>query len=65
LAKNKFTDWINVWDPNDENDFRRAYKVYAVPQIYLLDKDKKIIAYDLDSISLARLLYDLTIFSHE
>ncbi|MDR1896286.1 MAG: DUF5106 domain-containing protein [Prevotellaceae bacterium] len=56
ISKNQLTDWINVWDPANANDFRVAYSVYSVPQVYLLDKDKKIIGRRLDSISLAQML---------
>jgi peroxiredoxin len=43
-------DWINVWDGYEKRDdvsvgshFREYYNVYTTPQVYLLDKDKKII----------------------
>ena len=39
-----FDDWINVWDPYNLTNFRFFYNVYSTPTIYLLDKDKKIIA---------------------
>jgi peroxiredoxin len=56
VSKNQLTDWINVWDPNNENDFRIAYGIYSVPQVYLLDKNKKIIGRGLENESLAQLL---------
>ncbi|MDR0559167.1 MAG: DUF5106 domain-containing protein [Prevotellaceae bacterium] len=56
ISKNNFTDWTNVWDPTNENDFKQAYSVYSVPQVYLLDKDKNIIGRNLDSVSLSQLL---------
>jgi peroxiredoxin len=56
VAKNQLTDWINVWDPENENDFRIAYSIYSVPQVYLLDKNKNIIGRGLESESLAQLL---------
>ncbi|MDR1130513.1 MAG: redoxin domain-containing protein [Prevotellaceae bacterium] len=59
ISKNQMTDWINVWDPNDENDFRTAYSVYSVPQVYVLDKDMKIVGRGLESMSLAQLLHHL------
>lgn len=37
-------DWINVHDPEHESDYRYKYDVFSTPTIYLLDKDKKIIA---------------------
>lgn len=43
LKEMKFK-WVNVYDPNNETNFRKLYDVYSTPVIYLLDKDKKIIA---------------------
>jgi thiol-disulfide isomerase/thioredoxin len=37
-------NWINVWDPDNTTNFRFFYNIYSTPTIYLLDKDKKIIA---------------------
>jgi peroxiredoxin len=59
VSKNSLTDWINVWDPLNENDFRQAYSVYTVPQLYLLDKNKKIIGRRLDSVALSQMLNHL------
>ena len=39
-----YDDWINVWDPYNLTNFRLFYNIYSTPTIYLLDKDKKIIA---------------------
>ncbi|MFZ5940507.1 MAG: redoxin family protein [Bacteroidota bacterium] len=36
-------DWINCWSPYN-NDFRKMYNLQSFPQLFLLDKDKKIIA---------------------
>jgi thiol-disulfide isomerase/thioredoxin len=36
--------WINVWDPYNESDFRKKYDIYSTPVIYLLDKERKIVA---------------------
>ena len=44
IVKNKYTDWINVWDKGVHTDFRKVFDVYSTPVIYVLDKDKKIIA---------------------
>ncbi len=43
LQEMKFK-WVNVYDPNNETNFRKLYDVYSTPVLYLLDKDKKIIA---------------------
>ncbi|MDA3779141.1 MAG: thioredoxin-like domain-containing protein [Bacteroidales bacterium] len=47
LNKNDF-DWINVYDQYNLTNFRFFYNIYSTPTIYLLDKDKKIIAKRID-----------------
>ncbi|MFN8277977.1 MAG: redoxin domain-containing protein [Chitinophagales bacterium] len=37
-------DWINVGDPYHQNNFRFEWDIQSTPQIYILDKDRKIIA---------------------
>lgn len=37
-------NWINVNDMHNRSGFRDNYDVFAIPLIYLLDRDKKIIA---------------------
>jgi peroxiredoxin len=59
ISEHQLTDWINVWDPRNENNFRYTYSVYSVPQVYVLDKNKKIVGRGLDSLSLAQLLHHL------
>ncbi|MDR2424478.1 MAG: TlpA family protein disulfide reductase [Prevotellaceae bacterium] len=59
VAKNNLTDWMNVWDPTNENNFRIAYSIYSVPQTYLLDKDKKIVGRRLNDETLENLLKNL------
>jgi peroxiredoxin/predicted CopG family antitoxin len=56
VSEHQLTDWINVWDPKNESDFRFAYSVYSVPQVYVLDKDRKIIGRGLESVSLSQML---------
>ena len=58
VAKNGL-DWINVWDPNNENNFRYKYSVYSTPQVFLLDSNKKIIGRRLDSEGLDKLIENL------
>ena len=36
--------WVNVCDPYYKSGFRNYYDIYSTPVIYLLDKNKKIIA---------------------
>jgi thiol-disulfide isomerase/thioredoxin len=36
-------DWVNCWSPYS-NDFRVSYNLQSYPQLFILDKDKKIVA---------------------
>jgi hypothetical protein len=36
--------WLNVYDPNNETNFRRLYDIYSTPVLFLLDANKTIIA---------------------
>ncbi len=51
-------DWINVWDPFQLTGFRFYYDIYSTPVIYVLDRDKKIVAKRLDTKTLQRFLED-------
>lgn len=42
IQKHHLTDWINLWDPTDQNLYRQPYDVYMTPVIYLLDSHNKI-----------------------
>jgi thiol-disulfide isomerase/thioredoxin len=44
IIEHGYEDWINVWDQYNLTNFRFFYNIYSTPTIYLLDKDKKIIA---------------------
>ena len=37
-------EWINVYDPYNLSNYRNLYDVYSTPVIYILDKDKRIVA---------------------
>ncbi len=52
-------DWINAWDPNNQTFFRTFYDVYSTPTMYLLDKNKIIIAKRIDMDSLGKMLEQL------
>ena len=43
IRKNKLP-WINVHDPNHESDYHRHFDINTTPVIYLLNRDKKIVA---------------------
>lgn len=36
-------DWINTTDPEHKSRFRIIYDVKTTPQVYILDKDKRIL----------------------
>lgn len=48
IDDNQLYDFINCYDPNYRTNFRIYYDVFSTPTIYLLDKDKKIVAKRLD-----------------
>lgn len=60
VAESKLDEWINVWDPQNTNSFRDTYNVYTTPQLYLLDKDKRIKARRVDAETLDKILGILT-----
>jgi peroxiredoxin len=52
----KKLDWINVYDPLGNEAIDKKYDINAIPMIYLLDKDKNIIAKDIPVEDLMGLL---------
>ncbi|MBP5365771.1 MAG: redoxin domain-containing protein [Bacteroidales bacterium] len=44
IEEHELDEWINVYDPYGRTGFRKYYNIKSTPQIYILDKDKKIIA---------------------
>lgn len=44
VEKNELFDFINCWDPNRQSNYWTIYNVFSTPVMYILDKDKKIIA---------------------
>lgn len=48
--------WINVYDPYHRTQFRNYYDIKSTPMIYVLDKDKKIIAKRIDVAQLPAFL---------
>ncbi|HRR49819.1 MAG TPA: redoxin domain-containing protein, partial [Bacteroidales bacterium] len=53
-------NWTFVWDPDFKSGFHKLYNVLKTPQIFLLDRDKKIIGRNLDHTSLDQLLSSYT-----
>ncbi|MBN1768618.1 MAG: redoxin domain-containing protein [Prolixibacteraceae bacterium] len=59
VNENEINGWYNVWDPDHSTQFRFKYNIKMTPLIYLLDKDKKIIAKKIDQENLVRLIESL------
>jgi len=59
IKEKEIDDWINVYDKYQFSNFRNLYDVYATPTIYVLDKDKKIIAKRLGSEQVEKFLLNL------
>lgn len=49
-------NWINVWDPAQNSNFRKLFDIYQTPVIYVLDKNKRIIAKRISEESLNQML---------
>lgn len=55
IAKEKMV-WTNVFDPTYESKYYIKYHIDITPELYLLDKDRKIIAKNIDAAQLDQLL---------
>ena len=53
---NPFMEWVNVYDPDYSSGFQLLYNVVKTPQMFLLDRDKKIIGRGLSVKNLKELL---------
>jgi thiol-disulfide isomerase/thioredoxin len=48
--------WINVYDPDGTQKIEEKYDIFAIPLIYLLDQNKKVIKQDIPVTELERFL---------
>lgn len=55
-VKENGLSWINVWDPSRASRYHKLYDIYSTPVIYILNKDKKIIAKRIGVESLERFI---------
>ena len=55
IIENKL-DWTNVADLHTQNNFRHEFDISTTPQIFILDKDKKIIAKKIDEDTMEKIL---------
>ncbi len=44
IEEKSLADWINVYDPYNLSNYRNTYDIYSTPIIYILDKEKRIMA---------------------
>jgi thiol-disulfide isomerase/thioredoxin/archaellum component FlaF (FlaF/FlaG flagellin family) len=59
VADNGYTDWINAYYAGKNyGELIMIYDIYMTPRLYILDKDKKIIAKDLDLKTLKWFLHE-------
>lgn len=58
---NELNGWENLWDPKQISDMKLLYGVRTTPSLFLLDKDKKIVAKQLDVPGMKRLLKVLNV----
>ena len=56
VENNGLEGWHHLWDPNNQSLYRYKYNVKTTPTVYLLDKNKKIVAKRLDNANLSKLL---------
>lgn len=56
IKEKEIEDWINVYDPTGQSRFHDFYDIYSTPVLYILDKDKKIVAKRIDSEGLDQFL---------
>ncbi|MBO7125685.1 MAG: hypothetical protein J6V74_07585 [Bacteroidales bacterium] len=44
ISEQDMFDFINVFDPYQNTNFRTTYDIYSTPVVYVLNKERKIIA---------------------
>ena len=52
VKDNKMTSWINAADPNNKSQYWMNYDTSYIPSVFVLDKNKKIVAKKIDSEAL-------------
>ncbi len=57
VEENHITGWTNVGDPKRIVDVMKLYDIKSSPQLYLLDKDKKILIKKIDVKQLSEIMY--------
>lgn len=44
IEENEINGWINIVDPYNRSRYKQIYNIRSTPQIFILDKDKKIVS---------------------
>ncbi|MDR0712276.1 MAG: redoxin domain-containing protein [Prevotellaceae bacterium] len=57
VEENGYTDWVNVWDAEGTADIYEKYSLHAIPQLYVLDEEKKVRYKDVYIENLDSILY--------
>ena len=60
IETHQLDEWINVYDPRNVTNFRNLYNVTSTPQIFILDKDKKIVAKKIAVSQIEEIMHYLT-----
>jgi peroxiredoxin len=61
FVKDYKMDWTNIWDPYQKSNYRFFYNIFSTPALFLLDKDKKIIAKRIDPLQTENIIWAETI----
>jgi thiol-disulfide isomerase/thioredoxin len=56
IEDNSMFDWINVYDRYQQTNFRQYFDIKTTPTIFILDKDKKIIAKKIETEQISEFL---------
>jgi peroxiredoxin len=56
VSEHQLAGWIHAWDPDHTSGYHYKYDVRETPRIFLLDKNKKIIAKRLDNKNLMKVI---------
>lgn len=56
ITEHQLEEWMNVYDPYGRSGYRKYYHIKSTPQIFVLDKNKKIIAKRLSVDQIAEML---------
>lgn len=59
IFENDLYNWINVFDKNNQSDFKHTFDVASTPMLYILDRDKTIMAKKFDAKFLEAIIKQL------